>query len=232
MNLIQESFQLLFPDKIFDYTPILKYNKKLGDFNSSIRLTGKILQVNLNYKWREIDPEIRIGLIQSLLLKLFARKEGCKKISTYNIEFYYQFIKKIPSFAQKKASCPLLEDSFHQLNQTYFNSLLEKPNLVWGAASFRKLASYNFHNDTITISTIFKEAPKEILDYLIYHELLHKKQQFDYKNNRTYYHTRTFRKAENLFPDKKQIEGQINQLIKQYRKRGSFFSCLAKSIKI
>lgn len=220
MNLIQEAFQRLFPERTFDFQGVLKYNKKLGDFNANIRLQENLLRINLNHKWKEIEPEIKIGLIQTLLLKMLAKKYGERQRGrTFNIELYNSFIKKIPSFTQKTKTEPSLEEAFQRVNQNYFSRQLEKPNLSWGAASFRKLACYNFHNDTVVVSAVFREAPGEVLDYLLYHELLHKKEKFNYKNNRNYFHTRKFRKAEGLFLNKKQIEGKINQIIRQYKRK-------------
>jgi len=219
MNPIHQAFQQLFPLKELNYQTLLKYNKKLGDFNANIKLQDNLLQVNMNYKWNSIDKEIQIGLIQTLLLKMFAKKYRYKpKTTTFNIDLYNNFIKKIPLLTPKTKTHPLLENSFHRVNQQYFHDLLDQPNLIWGTASKVKLACYNFHNDTITVSTIFKDASQEILDYLLYHELLHKKQKFRYKNGRNYFHTKKFRDAENLFPNKNQLEKQINQIIRNHGK--------------
>jgi len=218
MNLIQHSFQQLFPNKQFNYQAILKYNKKLGDFNANIKLLDNVLQVNMNYKWKPIDKEIQIGLIQTLLLKMFAKRYRYKSKTNFNIDLYNNFVKKIPLLTPKTKTHPILETSFHRVNQAYFHELLDKPNLTWGTDSKTKLACYNFHNDTITVSTIFKNSSEEILDYLIYHELLHKKQKYRCKNNRNYFHTKKFREAENLFPNKNQIEKQINQVIRNHGK--------------
>lgn len=220
MDLIQEAFQRLFPERSFDFQAVLKYNKKLGDFNANIRLRENLLRVNLNHKWKEIEPEIKIGLIQTLLLKMLGKKYGERQRGrTFNIELYNNFVKKIPSFTPKTKTEPSLEEAFQRVNQNYFSGRLEKPNLSWGAASFRKLACYNFHNDTVVVSSVFKEAREEVLDYLLYHELLHKKEKFDYKNNRNYFHTPKFKKAERLFFNKKQIEKQINQTVRQYKRK-------------
>lgn len=230
-RLILDSFQQLFPNKPLKYQSFLKYNKRLGDFNANIRLQDNLLQINLNYRWKPIDPEIQIGLIQTLLIKMFAKRYHYQnQPPTFNISLYNNFIKKIPLLTKKTKTHPLLERSFRRINRQFFHQLLDQPNLVWGQNSQRKLACYNFHNDTITVSTIFQQAPDHILDYLLYHELLHKKQQFNYKNNRNYFHTKKFRQAERLFPNHKQIEKEIQQLIRQ-QKKPSFLSQLGKSLK-
>ena len=87
MNLIDKSFQELFPSKELTYQTKLEYNRRLGDFNANIKLYQGILQFNLNLKWKNIDDEIKIGLIQTLLLKMFSKKYRIKT-NTFNIELY------------------------------------------------------------------------------------------------------------------------------------------------
>ena len=229
MNLIQRSFQELFPSKILEYQTKINYNKKLGDFNANVRLQDNRLQINMNYKWKEIDEEIQIGLMQHLLLKLFAKRYRIKSKTTFNIELYNTFIKKIPQMTEITEAEPALVLSFYRVNEQFFHSLLDQPNLKWGQATRSKLAHYNFHNDTVVLSSIFQEAPENIIDYLMYHELLHKKQQFYTKNNRSYFHTTAFKQAEDQFPNKQKIEQEINQIIWQSKRKLSFFERLAKS---
>lgn len=213
MNLIQESYQRLFPEKECPYQTRLEYNRRLADFNARIKLHFNILSVNLNLQWKDIDQEIKIGLIQHLLLKILKKKKN-----TPEIELYHQFIRNIPLFAEKNKFDPLLEKSFQRVNDLFFNSELEKPNLVWGKDSLRKLACYNFHRDTITVSTIFKEARSEILDYVMYHELLHKFHQFTHQNGRSYFHHQEFKKNEKKYPHYPELETEINQLIRKHKK--------------
>jgi len=226
MNLIQRSFQELFPTKEFQYQTILKYNKKLGDFNANIRLQSNLLQINMNHKWKTIDHEIQMGLIQHLLLKLFAKRYKTKIKPTFNIELYNAFIKKIPQMTKITHVEPTLLLSFMRVNEQFFHNLLDQPNLKWGQDSKTKLAHYNFHNDTVVLSSIFQQASEPIIDYLMYHELLHKKQQFYTKNNRSYFHTTKFKQAEDLYPNRKQIEREINQIIKNSKRKQTLFSKL------
>ncbi len=210
MNLIEESFQRLFPEKEFPYFTEMEYNRRLADFNANIRLEPRKIKVNLNLQWKDIDREIKIGLIQHLLLKMFKTRGH-----TYNIELYNNFIKNIPILTPKTKFDPLLEASFHRINQQFFSNSAEKPNLTWGQDSFRKLASYNFHTDTVTVSTLFTDARAEILDYLMYHELLHKHHKFKHNYGRSSFHTRAFREDERLYPDHEKIEKEIETVIRK-----------------
>lgn len=213
MNLIEEAFIRLFPNREFTYLTDLEYNRRLGNFNANISLRQGRLKVNLNLQWKDIDPEIKIGLIQNLLLKILKVKSN-----TPNIDLYNNFIKNIPLLTPKVKSDPLLEVSFHRVNSKFIDNQVEKPNLNWGTASFRKLASYNFHNDTVTVSTIFRDAKLEVLDYLMYHELLHKQFKFSHKNGRSSFHHKKFRDAETAYPNQKEIEKEIESIIKNQRR--------------
>ncbi|MDP3734084.1 MAG: hypothetical protein Q8R37_02555, partial [Nanoarchaeota archaeon] len=161
-----------------------------------------------------IDDEIKIGLIQHLLLKILKQKRD-----TSNIELYNNFIKNIPLLTPKTNIDPVLEVSFNRINERFFATEIEKPNLIWGQQAFRKLASYNFHDDTITVSSIFKNVRVEVLDYLMYHELLHKHHQFKYKNGRSRFHTKEFRDAEHLYPHHELIEKEINHIIRSQKRK-------------
>ena len=219
MNLIQESYQRLFPDQEMPFEAELSYNRKLSDFNANVRKSAYKIEIHLNLQWKDIDDEIKIGLIQHLLLKILKQKKNSP-----NIELYHNFVRNIPILTPKTQTESRLEQSFNRVNEKLFQNQMEKPNLSWGQDSRRKLASYNFHGDIITVSTLFQNASSEILDYLMYHELLHKQQKFRTKNGRSFYHTSEFREAENLYPNKDLVEKEINKIIRGYRKKRSFFS--------
>ncbi|MBS3123588.1 hypothetical protein J4437_03045 [Candidatus Woesearchaeota archaeon] len=218
MDLIEESYSRLFPEKSFNYQTELGYNLRLSDFNANIRLRGQVLSVNLNLQWKDIDEEIKIGLVQSLLNKIFKAKK-----QTRNIEMYNHFIKNIPSFTPKVKNDPILEESFIRVNWRFFNNSLEQPNLQWGLAAFHKLASYNFHEDAVTVSSIFKDCKEDVLDYLMYHELLHKELQFKHKNGRSAFHTKEFREREKQFLGFESIDREIKSVIVREKNRNRKF---------
>ena len=217
MNLIQESFQRLFPETEFPYHTEMEYNRRLSDFNANIRLHNHTIAVNLNLQWKDIDSEIKIGLIQSLLLKILKKKKHSP-----NIELYNNFLKNIPILTEKTKTDPYLEASFQRVNQQFFQNQLDQPNLQWGQPSYQRLASYNLHQDSITVSTLFKAARTEILDYLMYHELLHKKHQFYHKNGRSFFHTIQFKEDEKLFPYHQQLEEEIKHYLRRSRRKSLF----------
>lgn len=219
MNLIEEAYRRLFPEEPFSFETKLEYNCRLDEFNANIRFNQRVIAVNLNLQWKDIDNEIKIGLIQNLLLRALKRKLR----SSPNIELYHNFIKQVHLLAPRIESDPCLKESFQRVNSNFFFDQLALPNLIWGQKSFRKLASYNFHNDTITVSTIFQGERNEIIDYLMYHELLHKAQQFKHRNGRSFFHTREFRAAEKEYPDYFKLEQELKAIIRSKRRKNSFW---------
>tara|TARA_Y100000310_G_scaffold339368_1_gene431828 strand:+ start:191 stop:874 length:684 start_codon:yes stop_codon:yes gene_type:complete len=213
MNLAEEAFQQLYPEKEQNHDFLLKYSAKFKPYNANIRRIGNKLEFNLSKKWLKISKEIQMGLIQELILKIFKDKK-----KTVNIDLYNSFMRNIHLAVPKTESNPLLEQSFNRVNETYFNGLMEKPNLVFGSDSRRKLGSYEYGSDTIIISKVFLKAPLRLLDYIMYHELLHKQHKFISKNNRNYHHNREFKKKEEEYRDFRAIERELNSFLRTKQK--------------
>jgi len=218
VNLAEKAFKMLYPNKNFDYEISLKYSGKFKAYNANASFCGKKLIFNLSRKWKEVsDEDIKIGLIQSLLLKLF---KGKKK--TMNIDLYNIFIKKLHLSIPKTKSDPLLEESFNRVNDKYFYGVIEQPNLKWGSKTSATLGSYEYQTDMITISSIFRSAPLVLLDYVMYHEMLHKKHKFDVKGRRSYHHTSRFKKEEKRFDGQERIEKELKKFCRRYKRKIKF----------
>jgi len=224
MNLIEESYKRLYPEKEFNYLADIKYSGKFRSFNANIRCRGNHITLNLSKDWKNIDSEITIGLVQELLIKLFKSKkpweqssQGAGKMHSFfqahtkNIDMYTHFIKSLHNYVPKTKNDPVLESSFIRINDRYFDGLLEKPNLEFGKRSFTKLGCYSYATDTITISSALKDD-LELVDYIMYHELLHKKHQFYSKNGRNFHHTHLFREKEKQFPNAELLEKRLKRL--------------------
>lgn len=215
MNIAERAFNELFPDRVESRPIIVKYSRAFSDYNANVKYSHNIIQFRLSYKWREVSDEIKIGLIQTLLLKLFKEKKN-----TVNIEFYDKFIKHLSTYAIKNMSDPILEESFKRVNEKYFNGFIEQPNLRWSDQNFRKLGSYEYATDTITISNIF-EHEEELTDYIMYHECLHKKLKYYSKNGRSFHHTTKFREMEKQF-ENPNIEKKLNDFLRKLKMKNLF----------
>jgi predicted metal-dependent hydrolase len=216
MSLIRKSFQKLYPEKSLPFKTKLRYSKAFKGYNANIKLYNNILEARLSKKWYTISREIQLGLIQSLLIRLFKEKKN-----TTNIDLYNNFIKNVHIAIPKTNSHPLLEESFNRVNEKYFLDLIEQTNLEFNN-SVNKLGSYEYGLDTITISKYLKEMPQEMLDYVMYHEMLHKKHKFKNIGIKTNHHTKEFKEEERKFENSHQIEKQLRYLVTKTKKKGIF----------
>ena len=209
MNIAEQAYFNLNKED-HNYNINVKYSGKFKPYNANVKKYANNITFNLSKNWRKISKDIRIGLMQELLVKLFKLKTKTTEMELYNI-----FMQNIHISIPKTKTDPSLEYSFKRLNNTYFSGLLEQPNLAWGSNSVRKLGSYEYGTDTITISTIFKGEDRNLLDYVMYHEMLHKKLKFNCQNGRARSHTPEFRKLESLFPNSENMEKELQNLARK-----------------
>ena len=212
MNIAEEAFQQLYPEIDLKYSVSLKYSRKFKPYNANVKRYGNNLIFNLSRDWKKISEEIQIGLIQELMVKILKNKK-----KTMNIELYNLFMKNVHLAAPKTKTDEILEESFNRVNDAYLNGMIDKPNLQWGNNSTSKLGSYEYGSDTITISTIFKDSSKQLLDYVVYHEMLHKKFKFQSKNGRNLHHSNEFKKMEAKFENRDLVEKEISKLARKHK---------------
>ena len=160
----------------------------------------------MSKKWKSVSKEIQIGLVQELLVKVTKNKARTNNMDLYNI-----FIKKAGPAAPKTKTDEFLGESFDRVNEKYFYGMIEKPNLAWHDSS-RRLGSYEYGSDTISITSVLRDADVDLLDYVMYHEMLHKKYKFVNKNGRNYHHTSHFKKKEREFENQREIEKKLKSL--------------------
>lgn len=217
-TIAEDAFKDLFPDKdASQYSFSLEYSGKFRPYNGNVRRRGNAIEFNFSRKWKPISREIQVGLCQELYAKLFkVRKQ------TTNMDMYAHFMRSIHIAAPKIHSDPALEASFDRNNGQFFGGMLDITNLKWGTDSTSKLGQYEYGSDMITISTIFQDAPLELLDYVMYHEMLHKKLKFHTKNGRSFHHPPLFRKMEAEFPGSARLEKELSRFARSKRRGMGF----------
>jgi len=207
MNFVKKAFTYL---NIDDTTFLisLKYSKKFSPFNANVKIINKKqLTFNLSHYWIDIGEEIKIGLIQELIIKFLKLKK-----KTIYTELYSDFIQKLDKYTPVTNVDPILKESFTRINKKYFNNDLEMPNLCFGKNSTTQLGCYYFKSNKITISSILKQHP-DLLDFVMYHELLHKKERFQKRNGKQIYHTKKFRELEKQFDNFDLINKELKKLV-------------------
>ncbi|MFH1063716.1 MAG: SprT-like domain-containing protein [Candidatus Woesearchaeota archaeon] len=208
-NLAETAYRSLFPDSTFNYTFIVTYSGRLKDYGAYVSMKGTLLEFKMSCLWYQISPEIQMGLMQELILKLFKRKKSSMYIDLYN-----SFVKNLHIAVPKDDVDPELQQCFDRVNERYFLGLVEMPNLVWGKFATTTFGSYDFKCDRITISRVFKEIDdQQYIDYIMFHEMLHKQRKFFKSGARTYYHDKKFKRLEKVFEQGPQIEKDLSRVV-------------------
>ncbi len=212
---IEQAYVQLFKSQNTDYNFQVKFSAKFGSYNANVKKSGDNIVFSFSREWETVSDEISMGLVQELLRKILRKKVT----PTTNMQLYDIFVKNLHLAVPKTATDEKLLEIFNKVNDTYFNNILEAPNLQWSGESKTKLASYDYHTDSIKVSTIFKEADEDILAYLLYHEMLHKKLKFTGMGKKTVHHGREFRELEKQFENQEEMERKLQRYARSGRRR-------------
>jgi predicted metal-dependent hydrolase len=96
-----------------------------------------------------------------------------------------------------------LDAVFEELNTRFFHGLLGRPRMSWSQTKTRGiLGHYDPAHNAIIISRIFDHpaVPPYVLEYIVYHEMLHLKHPVRLRGSRRCVHSAEFQAEEKLFP--------------------------------
>lgn len=200
--------------------------------NSRIRLRDGMLHVKISDILRNAPLEFHIILAEILLRKLFK-----KKVSADILQAYREFVNR-PEMRDKSIESRRargrkvlkgargeiydLSEIFDLLNQIYFQNSLPKPTLTWSASrTFRILGHHDSAHETVAISKSLddKTVPRFVVEYVVYHEMLHIKHPTKYINGRRYNHTPSFKRDEQEFAFFEDAENWIEQNAQRLKKQ-------------
>lgn len=221
MNIAEKAFIMLYPEKDpakYEFT--VKYSGKFSSYNANIKYSKNKYDFSLSKEWRKVSDDIVIGIFQHLLQRVFKTK-----FKSLNQDLYDAFLKNVHiAIPKDKIDLELLR-SFDRVNEKYFLGVVEMPNLMFGANSFKKLGSYEYGSDRISISRVFKSIRDEdivFLDYVMFHEMLHKVHKYKTVNGRSMHHTTKFKFAEKQFERSASIEKELTKFLRKKKFRYAF----------
>lgn len=96
-----------------------------------------------------------------------------------------------------------LDSIFEDLNTRFFHGLMARPRMSWSQTKTRRiLGHYDPAHNAIIISRIFDHpsVPRYVLEYIVYHEMLHLKHPVRLRGSRRCVHSAEFQAEEKLFP--------------------------------
>ena len=108
-----------------------------------------------------------------------------------------------------------LDASFDRVNAEYFDGRLGRPHLVWSRTfAVRKFGHYDHAHDTVMVNMVLdrETVPALAIDFIVYHELLHKHLGVTWRSNRIAAHTPEFKEREQAFQQYEQAKTILRKL--------------------
>jgi predicted metal-dependent hydrolase len=96
-----------------------------------------------------------------------------------------------------------LDAIFEELNTRFFHGLLARPRMTWSGEHARhRLGHYDPAHNAIVVSRVFDHPrlPRVVVEYIVYHEMLHLKHPVRMRGSRRCVHSAEFQAEEQLFP--------------------------------
>ncbi|KYC40434.1 SprT-like family protein [Scytonema hofmannii PCC 7110] len=116
-----------------------------------------------------------------------------------------------------------LDKLFDKVNEEYFAAKLVKPRLTWSKIhTYRKFAHYEPARDRVVMSITLDDdrIPEFVVEFVLYHELLHKYHGTKLVNGRRMVHTSEFRTSERKFQLYKEAEEWLKHIPDFCKKSG------------
>jgi predicted metal-dependent hydrolase len=192
--------------------------------NSRIKSNKGKVSVRIAELLREVPKEIHQALALILVAKLLGRKVPPKARQIYrnflsDKDFQSKAFENKRKNGRKLITSPKgqffnLENIFGKLNLVYFQNEIPKPTLSWSQRrTYRRLGHYDPIHNTIIISKSLdgKNVPKFVVEYVVYHEMLHIKHPVYEQNGRRYVHTPRFKRDEAKFAYFEEAEKWIDE---------------------
>jgi hypothetical protein len=180
--------------------------------NHTIRIRNQRVYVRVSDILRDAPRHVHQALAFILVSKLFRQRAKAEHEKLYRQYAYQPQVLRASDLARRDRGHKRLSGAnghhydlgrlFTRLNRRYFGGALPRPVLSWSMRrSKRVLGHHDAVHDTIIISRALDDAamPEFVVEYVLYHEMLHIKHKPRLVNGRRIYHTPAFRGDEKKF---------------------------------
>lgn len=185
-----------------------------SSLKSTIRQQKSGVLIRVSHLFLDAPEEVLVGVLHTLLARFHDRpvpKDLCGAYDEFcqrpQIEERARRLRKTRGtkiLVGTKGDVRDLDKSFQRVNETYFRGRLRKPTLTWSpGVSRRRMGYYDEELNIIVISSGLdsKRVPTYVLDYIMYHELLHIVCPVRSVGRRRQIHTEEFKRREREYRD-------------------------------
>jgi len=193
--------------------------------NNTIRLRNGRLLVRLSDLLEGAPPSVLRAIAHILLAKMYRRPIDRGQATRYRrYVASHDIVRKAHLVRQMRGRKRLrparghvydLDAIFEELNTRFFHGLMARPRMSWSHTKTRRiLGHYDPAHNAIIISRIFDHftVPRYVVEYIVYHEMLHLKHPVKLRGSRRCVHPAEFQAEEKLFPHAAQANAFLKRL--------------------
>ena len=184
-----------------------------ANINNTIRMREGRLLVRVSDLLEGAPESVLRAIAHILLAKMYRRpidREHATRyrryVSTRHMSRRAHLVRQIRGrkrIASAQGRVYDLEHIFDELNAQFFHGLLARPQMTWSEAHARnRLGHYDPAHNAIVISKVFDDprVPRYVVQYIVFHEMLHLKHPVRLRGSRRCVHSTEFQEEEKLFP--------------------------------
>src|SRR5581483_6267609 len=209
-TIFEESFRELRPRTA---VPELRIDFfRFASVNNTIRLREGRLLVRISDLLQGAPDSVLRAIAHILLAKMYRKpidREHATRyrryVSTHHMSEKAHLVRQMRG--RKRITTPRghvyhLEEIFEDLNLKYFHGLMARPLMTWSTERARnRLGHYDPAHNAIVVSSVFDHprVPRYVVEYIVYHEMLHLKHPVKLRGSRRCVHPAEFQTEEKLF---------------------------------
>ena len=228
-KLYQEAFRWYDPKR--EVPPIhVSFYPYIG-INHTIRIRSDEIYVRIAEICREMPLPCHKGLAYILTGKLLRKRIPAGAREVYSAYAKSAAVRELASENKRERGRKVvtsskghffdLDEIFAALNHKYFGNAISKPVLTWSARkTYRILGHHDATHDHVAISRSLDSptVPRYVVEYVVFHEMLHIAHPTRHVNGRRYNHTAAFKRDERKFAHYAEAERWITQNVRRLKK--------------
>ena len=211
LNILQETYRELRPR-----APIPEFQAAFfpfTDVNNTIRMREGKLLVRISDLLEGAPKTVLRAIAHILLAKMYRKPIASEQavryrryVGSHHLRGKGHLVRQIRGRKRIDSAQGRhydLDAIFEELNVLFFHGLLARPQMTWSRDRARNsLGHYDPAHNAIVISRVFDDPriPRYVVEYIVYHEMLHLKYPVRLRGSRRCVHPPDFQKEEKLFP--------------------------------
>lgn len=219
--------------------------RRFANANAFVRLEGDQLRVRMADVLAGAPEAVHEALAHVLLAKLYRKPVAALHLHRYRLYLSRKDVRRHLDLLRQERGRKLLVapegrvynliEIFERLNLRYFYGLMARPTLGWSRRASRSvLGHFDPCHNTIVINRVLDDhrVPGVVVEYVLYHEMLHLRFPVEHRAGRRCVHSAAFKEAESRFEGLGEARTFLKQLwgeISKDRGRAALFTEQDKS---